>query len=67
MEMALATLVARAIRRRQGHPVPAAPLTPVLIASASLLLIVCLYAWGKGENVYVLFLKGYRFFFGAGI
>ena len=33
---------------------------------ASLFLVVSLYAWGEGENVYVIFLEGYRDFFGAG-
>jgi hypothetical protein len=43
------------------HPATAAVLL------ISLALVVSLYAWGEGENVYVMFLKGYRVFFGPGI
>ena len=45
---------------RVFHP---ATLAVLLI---SLSLVVSLYAWGEGENVYVMFLEGYRAFFGPG-
>jgi hypothetical protein len=32
-----------------------------------LFLVVSLFAWGQGENAYVVFLSGYRQFFGSGL
>ena len=67
MEMGLATLLARRILRKRGHPVEASSGPPLFIALAGLSLAIGLYAWGRGENIYVLFLKGYRLFFGSGV
>jgi len=66
MEMALAEMLCRRRRKSRGteirvvHPAAAA----VLLISLS--LFVSLYLWGEGENVYALFLEGYRVFFGPG-
>ena len=65
-EMALAELICRQRLRKRGenlrvlHPYAAA----ILVISLS--LVVSLYLWGEGENVYAMFLKGYRVFFGPG-
>jgi hypothetical protein len=67
MELGLATVAARTLARRRGRTVDASPAGPLLVSAASLILVVSLYAWGKGENVYVLFLEGYRLLFGAGV
>ena len=67
MEIGVATLIARAIQKRRGQIVHASPLVPALVSLTSLVLVISLYAWGKGENVYVLFLEGYRLFFGTGV
>ena len=32
-----------------------------------LFLVITLFAWGKGENAYVVFLSGYRDLFGSGL
>jgi len=32
-----------------------------------LVLVISLFAWGQGENAYVVFLSGYRQFFGSGL
>jgi hypothetical protein len=66
LEMGLATLVARRILRRRGANLKVVTPAPVIIALASLVFVISVYAWGKGENVYVLFLEGYRHLFGAG-
>lgn len=67
VEMGLAALIIRPIQKRRGKaPVtgPAAALTVMLV---SLAVAISVYAWGKGENIYVLFLSGYRVLFGAGV
>ena len=66
-EMGAATLIVRAVWRRRGEAVRIVTAAPVAAMSASLFFIVFLFAWGKGENVYVIFLEGYRFLFGSGI
>ena len=66
-EMALATLIARRIMRRRGADIRVVSPAPVMIAVASLVFVISVYAWGKGENIYVLFLEGYRHLFGAGM
>jgi len=66
LEMGLATLIARRILRRRGVDIRVVSPAPVMIAILRLVFVISVYAWGKGENVYVLFLEGYRHLFGAG-
>ena len=66
LEMAVATLIARRMLRRRGEDIRVVTPAPVIISMASLVFVISVYAWGKGENVYVLFLEGYRHLFGAG-
>ncbi|MFC1888997.1 hypothetical protein ACFL4G_04495 [Thermodesulfobacteriota bacterium] len=61
------TMVARRIMKSRGEGVRVVTTGPVVTSVVSLFLIVALFAWGKGENVYTLFLEGYRFFFGSGV
>jgi hypothetical protein len=65
-EMGIATLIARRQLRLRGEDLKVVTPAPVIIAVASLVFVISVYAWGKGENVYVLFLEGYRHLFGAG-
>ena len=65
MEMGIATLMARSILKRRGEEVKGSVAGPLAVTLGSLFLVVSLYAWGKGENIYVLFLEGYRLFFGS--
>jgi hypothetical protein len=65
-EMALAEMLCRQRRRRQGTAIRVLHPTAVAVFLISLFLVVSLYAWGEGENVYVLFLEGYRALFGPG-
>ncbi len=67
LEMGLATLIARRMLRRRGADIRVVTPAPVIISLACLVFVISVYAWGKGENVYVLFLEGYRHLFGAGI
>lgn len=65
-EMALAELLCRGRRRRRGEDVRVLHPATLAVLLISLSLVVSLYAWGEGENVYVMFLEGYRVFFGPG-
>ena len=65
-EMALVEMLCRQRRRRHGADVRVLHPTSVAVLLIALSLVISLYAWGEGENVYVLFLEGYRVFFGPG-
>jgi hypothetical protein len=65
-EMALVEMLCRHRRKRLGADVRVLHPTSVAVLLISLSLVISLYAWGEGENVYVLFLEGYRVFFGPG-
>ncbi len=67
LEMGIATLIARWILKRRREGIKVATPAPLLVIAASLIVVIFVYAWGKGENVYVIFLKGYRLFFGTGV
>ena len=67
LEIAAATLVARRLRRNLGEPRRVLTPAPLMTIAVSLSLFVGLYAWGRGENIYVQFLSGYRGLFGAGV
>lgn len=67
LEMAVATLVVRRLRSRRGEQVRVLAPAPLVTIAVSLSLFIGLYAWGRGENIYVLFLSGYRSLFGAGV
>lgn len=65
-EMALAELLCRQRLRKRGENVRVLHPYPVAVLVISLSLVVSLYLWGEGENVYAMFLEGYRVFFGPG-
>ena len=65
-EMALAEMICRQRRRGQGADIRVLHPTAVAVLLISLSLVVSLYLWGEGENMYAIFLEGYRVFFGAG-
>jgi len=65
-QMALAEVLCRHRRQRLGADIRVLHPTAVAVFVTSLFLVVSLYAWGEGENVYVIFLEGYRVLFGAG-
>lgn len=67
LEMGIATLVARRIRRGRVAAGPVVTRGPLLVILGSLIFVVSVYAWGRGENIYVIFLSGYRLFFGSGL
>ena len=65
-EMGLAEILCRGWARRRGGDVRVLHPVAVGVLLVSLFLVVTLYAWGEGENAYVIFLEGYRVFFGPG-
>ena len=67
LEMGGATLIARKILKRRGENLQVVTAAPLATMSISLFLVISAYAWGKGENIYVIFLEGYRMLFGSGV
>jgi len=65
-EMALAEMLCRQRSRSQGSDIRVLHPTALAVLLISLSLVVSLYTWGEGENVYALFLEGYRVLFGPG-
>lgn len=65
-EMVLAELLCRQRLRKRGENVRVLHPYAVAVLVISLSLVVSLYLWGEGENVYAIFLEGYRAFFGSG-
>lgn len=65
-EFGIAALIVRSLRLRRGEPVPSMR-WPVILIAGSLTCFVLGYAWGKGENFFVIFLEGYRMLFGSGL
>ena len=53
--------------KRRGQKLAIVTPAPIAVILGSLAFVISAYAWGKGENLYVLFLSGYRFIFGSGI
>jgi hypothetical protein len=65
-EMAAAEIVCRQRRRSRGADLRVLHPAAVAALLISLSLFLGLYLWGEGENMYTLFLEGYRVFFGPG-
>jgi hypothetical protein len=63
LEMGIATLIARSILKRRGRAIKVVTLAPIAVILGSLAFVISAYAWGKGENIYVIFLEGYRAIF----
>ncbi len=67
LEMGIATLIARRMLKKSDETVRVATKGPIAVIIGSLVFVISAYAWGKGENIYVIFLSGYRLFFGSGV
>ena len=66
VEMGLATLIGRYILVRRGQAIKVVtfgPLAAIIIGAA---VFGGVFAWGQGENLYALYLDGYRLLFGSG-
>lgn len=66
-EMGLASIIARRILKSRGEPIKVVTAGSLATVIISISVVIAAYAWGKGENLYVIFLAGFRVFFGSGI
>jgi hypothetical protein len=66
-QMGLAEMVCRWRQLKTGEEVKVLAPGPLAAFVIGLFLTVSLFAWGQGENVYVIFLAGYRKLFGSGL
>ncbi len=66
-QMGLAELLCRWRRKRRGEEIRVAAPGAVAALVGGLGLVIGLFAWGEGENAYVVFLEGYRALFGSGL
>ncbi len=67
VEAGLADLYCRRLRKKRGEDIRVANPSSLSVVFISLLLFISAYSWGKGENIYVIFLEGYRHLFGSGL
>ncbi|MBI9082306.1 MAG: hypothetical protein JEZ11_01830 [Desulfobacterales bacterium] len=67
LEAGLADIFCRFLMKKRGVAVRVANPLSLLTVFASLFFAISCYAWGKGENIYVIFLAGYRALFGSGL
>ncbi len=67
VEMGLGTLLARYLLKRNGRSIKVVSLTPVVAIIIGGLIFGGIFAWGQGENLFSIYLDGYRLLFGAGV
>jgi len=67
IETGLGNIFCRYRFKKRGSTIRVINVSSLLTIFVSLFLGVSIYAWGKGENFYVMFLEGYRYFFGTGL
>ena len=67
IEMGTGTLLGRVILKRHGQQIKVVSLAPVASMVIGALLFGGIFAWGQGENLFSIYLDGYRMFFGSGI
>ena len=60
LEAGLADIFCRFLMKRKGQAIRVANPQSLATVIASLVFAISCYAWGKGENIYVIFLAGYR-------
>jgi hypothetical protein len=66
-EFGAAALIVRSKKKKRTGVAVGSVLAPVALIAGSLTVFALMYAWGKGENLYVIFLEGYRVLFGSGL
>ena len=66
-QMGLVEMICRKKLKNQGQEITAMHPAALAVFLVSLFLVVFLYAWGQGENIYVIFLEWFRNIFGAGV
>jgi hypothetical protein len=66
IEMGLGTLLARYILKRRGQSIEVVSFAPVAAIVLGGVVFGGIFAWGQGENLFAIYLDGYRLFFGSG-
>ncbi|MCJ7771899.1 MAG: hypothetical protein MUP22_02070 [Desulfobacterales bacterium] len=66
-QMGLLEMICRKKLKNRGEKIKAMHPVALAVFFISLFLVVFLYAWGQGENIYVIFLVWFRKFFGPGV
>jgi hypothetical protein len=67
IEMGLGTLIARYLLKRRGESIKVVSFGPVAAIVIGGLVFGGIFAWGQGENLFSVYLDGYRLFFGSGV
>jgi hypothetical protein len=67
IEMGAGTLLGRAILKRRGQPIKVVSVGPVAAIVIGGLVFGGIFAWGQGENLFSIYLDGYRLLFGSGV
>jgi len=66
VEMGVGTLIGRLILKRRGREIKIVTLGPIAAIIVGAAAFGGIFAWGQGENLYVLYLDVYRRIFGSG-
>ena len=53
--------------KRRGQSIKVFSLAPVASIVIGALIFGGIFAWGQGENLYSIYLDGYRLLFGSGV
>ena len=67
IEMGLGTLLARYVLVRRGQTIRVITAAPIAAIVIGLVIFGGIYAWGQGENLFSVYLDGYRLLFGSGV
>jgi hypothetical protein len=67
IEMGLGTLIARYLLKRRGESLKVVSVGPVAAIVLGGLVFGGIFAWGQGENLFSIYLDGYRLLFGSGV
>jgi hypothetical protein len=66
VETGLGTLLARYILARRGQPIQVITAAPIAAIVIGIAVFGGIFAWGQGENLFSIYLDGYRLLFGSG-
>jgi hypothetical protein len=66
IEMGVGTLLGRYILKRRGQFLKVVSFAPVAAIVIGGLVFGGIFAWGQGENLFAIYLDGYRMLFGSG-
>jgi hypothetical protein len=67
IEMGVGTLLGRALLQRGGQSMKVISFAPIAAIVIGAIVFGGIYAWGQGENLFSIYLDGYRWIFGSGI